>query len=968
MTNKVGIGIEAQLDAGSIQQSLNEIEQKLNAFGKNVAQANKVQFTPVSIRSVDDLKKMTKAAEEYLKVSDTIRRRAKDTDQSNRKVYEMDFDAMFPSRTARSAQLMRAGRRLFGEGAFSARPGEGPPSDRRQWSWFGTMAGQVAQAGLRSAGSAGGVAANALGTGMSAGFGAGLMGLLGGMLALGASKIIGSITEKIGEAEDNAIAMDRLKRSLGDVNVSFDALKAAVHGGADMMRITYGEAGKLAQQFVKLGNVSGDQYKSLQDELGVGVGMARAYGLDPSQGVGMLGQMRGLGITSNTQESRRFALLIGETIGKSNAFAKSEEVMDAIASFASAQTRNNMGRANVEGYAGMFSALVGSGIPGMDPSGAASLLGKVNASLSAGGSKGEASQFFTALIGKRMGLDAIQTQIMREGGAFATNDTMFGEGSAAARYGISGPKGDKTFLQESLAGLRKQYGNNKGLLAQATANHLGIGINQAMGLLSVNPNQIGEMQKYADMGTLSNTGFANLSKALYGSADDRQALAQSFAGRADVKQEDKDALAAAMKGSVETQRETLARLTAQYDQERTTGGDIRDAKNALDNIKTNLADKLVPVMQDMREGILYLAGDRKKTGVDVLKEIAEKGSQFRSSQIEAQYSATDKQQRVAQMRSQLDAMPSEGRLRDRLRAGIITRDEYDKQMRERTRLETQIDLVSTDIKDLMHEKKRLLEQENERLKREQQAIIDSANAQAQIGAAAGDAGIIRAGFFMGGQNGSPMFGGGMGGGGGGMGNLPTGKPGSRNAAMAFFMKKGWTREQSAGIVANLIAESNMKPGAVGDGKRAYGIAQWHPDRQADFQRWAGKSIRGSSVEEQMGFVHFELTQGKEQDAGRRLSRARTAGAAGEIVSRYYERPYHKDAEARKRAAMASKIASTPISKEAVPARGDNSRQQVVVDAKPIEVIHRNERGDVLRTETLNTNVRRATPFGTNTYV
>jgi hypothetical protein len=47
----------------------------------------------------------------------------------------------------------------------------------------------------------------------------------------------------------------------------------------------------------------------------------------------------------------------------------------------------------------------------------------------------------------------------------------------------------------------------------------------------------------------------------------------------------------------------LGQIAARYDQERTEGSDIRDSKNNLDNIKTSLADKLVPLTQAMREPI-----------------------------------------------------------------------------------------------------------------------------------------------------------------------------------------------------------------------------------------------------------------------------------------------------------------------------------------------------------------------------
>lgn len=128
--------------------------------------------------------------------------------------------------------------------------------------------------------------------------------------------------------------------------------------------------------------------------------------------------------------------------------------------------------------------------------------------------------------------------------------------------------------------------------------------------------------------------------------------------------------------------------------------------------------------------------------------------------------------------------------------------------------------------------------------------------------------------------------------------------------MAFFQSMGWSKEQAAGIVANLQAESGMNPRAVGDNGKAVGIAQWHPDRQANFRRWAGKDLKDASVEEQMRFVHYELTQGSEQKAGALLRATQNARQAGEVVSRYYERPLATDAEASRRGAAAAQIAQT----------------------------------------------------------
>lgn len=130
--------------------------------------------------------------------------------------------------------------------------------------------------------------------------------------------------------------------------------------------------------------------------------------------------------------------------------------------------------------------------------------------------------------------------------------------------------------------------------------------------------------------------------------------------------------------------------------------------------------------------------------------------------------------------------------------------------------------------------------------------------------------------------------------------------GSEQQAMDSLMAKGWTRQQAAGIVANLKHESNFNPGAVGDGGKAYGIAQWHPDRQARFKAWSGKDIRGSSFEDQLAFLDYEM-RNQEKAAGDRLKAATNAAEAGAVVSKYYERPADQAGEMARRARMAQQV-------------------------------------------------------------
>lgn len=158
-------------------------------------------------------------------------------------------------------------------------------------------------------------------------------------------------------------------------------------------------------------------------------------------------------------------------------------------------------------------------------------------------------------------------------------------------------------------------------------------------------------------------------------------------------------------------------------------------------------------------------------------------------------------------------------------------------------------------------------------------------------------------------------------------------------ALSYFQSQGWTKEQAAGLAANLLRESSLNPNAVGDHGAAYGIGQWHADRQAEFKKIFGKDIRGSSLDEQLAFVQYELTKGNEKTAGDKLRSAKTAYESGSIVSRYYERPANSNTEATVRGGdaqglvNASQFASgagaanrAAAASSGAPAAGNNSVQ------------------------------------------
>jgi Phage tail lysozyme len=135
------------------------------------------------------------------------------------------------------------------------------------------------------------------------------------------------------------------------------------------------------------------------------------------------------------------------------------------------------------------------------------------------------------------------------------------------------------------------------------------------------------------------------------------------------------------------------------------------------------------------------------------------------------------------------------------------------------------------------------------------------------------------------------------------------RSGATSDLMQYFESQGWSHAQASGLVSNFTVESGLRPNAVGDGGSAYGLGQWHPDRQAAFASMFGKDIRSSSLLEQAAFANYELTQGNEQHAGQALKGAKSAYDAGAIISSLYERPADREGNMAIRGGLAQQLAT-----------------------------------------------------------
>lgn len=114
--------------------------------------------------------------------------------------------------------------------------------------------------------------------------------------------------------------------------------------------------------------------------------------------------------------------------------------------------------------------------------------------------------------------------------------------------------------------------------------------------------------------------------------------------------------------------------------------------------------------------------------------------------------------------------------------------------------------------------------------------------------------------------------------------------GSARQTIDFFMSKGLTRAQAAGIAGNLLFESGFNPNAVGDGGTSFGIAQWHSGRGAAMKSWTrAHGYPTSSFKGQLEYLWHELN-GSESHALSKLRGTTNAYDAGMAFCRYFERP------------------------------------------------------------------------------
>ena len=108
------------------------------------------------------------------------------------------------------------------------------------------------------------------------------------------------------------------------------------------------------------------------------------------------------------------------------------------------------------------------------------------------------------------------------------------------------------------------------------------------------------------------------------------------------------------------------------------------------------------------------------------------------------------------------------------------------------------------------------------------------------------------------------------------------------AAYQYFVSKGWSPAQSAGIVGGLQGETNgLNPVQTHDNGRGLGIAGWNGDRLTGLIQFAGAQDKSpTDLQTQLDYVDHELRT-SESGAGNLISASTTPQQAGHATLAYF---------------------------------------------------------------------------------
>jgi hypothetical protein len=120
-------------------------------------------------------------------------------------------------------------------------------------------------------------------------------------------------------------------------------------------------------------------------------------------------------------------------------------------------------------------------------------------------------------------------------------------------------------------------------------------------------------------------------------------------------------------------------------------------------------------------------------------------------------------------------------------------------------------------------------------------------------------------------------------------NVPTGKDDKIKEALAFYKSKGFSDTGAAYMVGNLLQESGLRPDAVGDNGKAFGLAQWRIDaasgaRWLGYQKWAAQNNK--QIGDFYAQLEYTIVEGLQYNAGLSMMKGNDKSAHKNFVRGY----------------------------------------------------------------------------------
>lgn len=203
---------------------------------------------------------------------------------------------------------------------------------------------------------------------------------------------ISTLAKGVSDAQQQAVQVDALYRTLGDVSSTFKGVQTQVEDFGHGLGIAQAESVRLMQAFAGIANIS-DAVR-LKAEGRQAAGMARAFGLSPESVTGPFASMRFLGQGgAGAGGARDLALMITDAVSRSKMWAKSDEVIAALARFTQTASSYLVDAAPTKQFADLYATLNATGKPGFMGQNAENLISRMDASFRQGGGS-EASKVF----------------------------------------------------------------------------------------------------------------------------------------------------------------------------------------------------------------------------------------------------------------------------------------------------------------------------------------------------------------------------------------------------------------------------------------------------------------------------------------------------------------------------------------------------------------------------------------------